>query len=63
MSRGPSLKKNGEETPKGDDLENRLNSFAVTKQQVGGPWLWTALDVDSRFIIFSRVSDGTLDDA
>ncbi|MDR0548418.1 MAG: hypothetical protein LBI10_03260 [Deltaproteobacteria bacterium] len=48
--------KNGEETSEGDDLEeDRLNSFVVTKQQFGGLWLCTALEVDSRFIIFSRV--------
>jgi hypothetical protein len=56
-------KKNGEETPEGVDLEDLLNSFTATKPQFGRHWLWTALDVDSRFIIFSRVSDGTLDDA
>jgi hypothetical protein len=56
-------KKNGEETSEGDDLEERLNSFAVTKLQAGGHWLWTALDVESRFIIFSRGGDRTLDNA
>jgi transposase-like protein len=56
-------KKNGEETSEGDNLEDRLNSFAVTKQQAGRLWLWTALEVDSRVIIFNLVGGGTLDDA
>jgi hypothetical protein len=56
-------KKNGEETPEGDDLEDRLNSFAVTERQAGRLWIWTALAVDSRFIVFSRVGGRTLDDA